>query len=172
MGMFSFITKPIDKAKEEFQHVAEKTGFNVTNPLKDPLKAAFQIGGIMSGVTAVRRGIEISKDPAMESLGLESGRQKEKKAAEKAAQTEKTNRLNLFNQSVANNGIDEITKREIAALYYGGVDSATISSMLNSATAGEGVYGKRQVSMGIQQYLTNSPGRRQLMASSGYGSVL
>jgi hypothetical protein len=137
---------------------------------RDPISGEkyTNIGGVIRGQFKFSNHM----DHMYESLGLKSGRMKKVEQEEQNARAEVDNRSNAYNAALNDNTLDEQTKAEITAAYNGGADSAKISALLNSARAGEGVYGKRQVIAAEQNYYQQKPGRRQLLGTSGYGSLL
>lgn len=127
------------------------------NPIADVVKTQAQVP------------LEIGR-ATTNALGLtEPSEVRKARQAQEAQIAEETTKSELFNAATQDNTLDDISRREILALYSSGANSGKIASLLASAREGRGIYAVRKINESQQRQRQNMPGRAQTL---GTGNIL
>ena len=135
---------------------------------KDPLGATINpIADMVKTQAAVP--LDIART-STDALGLtEPSEVRKARQAEEARIAEETTKSELYNTATQDNTLDDISRREILALYSSGANSGKIASLLASAREGRGIYAVRKINQAQQKQRQQMPGRAQTL---GTGTLL
>jgi hypothetical protein len=119
-------------------------------------------------------GINLHTSDALNSAVFNGGKSAATTRDEAAAvenDKENTARAAAYNDALAGDNLDEISRQEVLKAYQSGSSSADLASTLATAREGKGIYAVRKINQNMKTIQTSTPGRSQLM-TLGNGTSL
>lgn len=136
---------------------------------KDPLQAAVDIATLpyRANLAAADRLV----DPTRKSFGMPTRDEARDAKIDAERNADANARASAINDALSDKTLDAKTRQELLALYQGGADTSALSSQINLARAGKGIYGIRKLNQNQLAIKAKTPGREQVL-SLGSGTVL